>query len=90
MGSSNIKNARVCRHHARKRHALLLTTREACGIAVGKIGQTKNAKIALGELFACSDVTRILYAGAHVIGHRHIGKQLIVLEQQGAFTLLGR
>ena len=32
------KNARMRRHHAGKRHALLLTAREARGIAVGKIG----------------------------------------------------
>ena len=84
------KNARMRRHHARKRHALLLTAREARGVAVGKIGQTENAQIALGELFARGGVTRILNTGAYVIGHRHVGKQLIVLEQQGAFSLLGR
>lgn len=83
------KNARVCRHHAGKRHTLLLTARESRGIAVGKIRQTENAQIALGELFARGGVARILYAGAYVIGHRHVGKQLIVLEQQGAFSLLG-
>ena len=32
------KDARVCRHHAGKRHTLLLTARESRGIAVGKIG----------------------------------------------------
>ena len=75
------KDARMRRHHARKRHALLLTAREAHGVAVDKIGQTENAQITLGELFARGGVARILYAGAHVIGHRHVGKQLIVLEQ---------
>ena len=84
------KDARMRRHHASKRHALLLTAREARGIAVGKIGQTENAQIALGEFFARGGVTRVLYTGAYVIGHRHVGKQLIVLEQQGAFSLLGR
>ena len=37
------KNARMRRHHAGQRHALLLTARESRGIAVGKIGQTENA-----------------------------------------------
>ena len=32
------KDARVSRHHTGKRHTLLLTAREARGIAVGKIG----------------------------------------------------
>ena len=32
------KNARMRRHHAGKRHTLLLAAREACGIAVGKVG----------------------------------------------------
>ena len=32
------KDARMRRHHARKRHTLLLTARESRGIAVGKIG----------------------------------------------------
>lgn len=78
------------RHHAGKRHALLLPARESCGIAVGKIGQTENAQIALGELFARGGVTRVLYTGAYVIGHCHVRKQLIVLEQQSAFARLGR
>ena len=78
------------RHHAGQRHALLLTSRESRGIAVGKIGQTENAQIALGKLFTRGGVARILYTGTYVIGHRHVGKQLIVLEQQGAFSLLGR
>ena len=84
------KDARVRRHHARERHALLLAAREARGIAVGEISQTENAQIALGELFARSGVAHVLYTGTYVIGHRHVGKQLIVLEQQGAFSLLGR
>ena len=84
------KNARMRRHHAGQRHALLLTARESRGIAVGKIGQTENAQIALGKLFARRGVAGILNAGTNVIGHRHIGEQLIVLEQQGAFALLGR
>ena len=84
------KDARMRRHHARKRHTLLLPAREARGVAVGKIGQTENAQIALGELFARGGVARVLYAGAYVIGHRHIREQLIVLEQQSAFSLLGR
>ena len=84
------KDARMRRHHARKRHALLLTAREAHGVAVDKVGQTENAQITLGELFARGGVARVLYTGAYVIGHRHVGKQLIVLEQQGAFSLLGR
>ena len=69
---------------------MLLTSRESRRIAVGKIGQTENAQIALGKLFARGGVARVLYTGAYVIGHRHVGKQLIVLEQQGAFSLLGR
>ena len=77
------------RHHAGKRHALLLTARESRGIAVGKVGQSKDTQVALGKLLARRGVARILYTGAYVIGHRHVGKQLIVLEQQGAFSLLG-
>ena len=74
------KDARMRRHHARKRHALLLTAREAHGVAVDKIGQTENAQITLGELFARGGVTRILNTGANVIGHRHVGKQGVALE----------
>ena len=84
------KDARMRRHHACKRHTLLLPAREARGVAVGKISQTKDAQIALGELFARGGVARVLYTGAHVISHRHVGKQLIVLEQQGTLALLGR
>ena len=84
------KNARMRRHHARKRHTLLLTARESRGIAVGKIGQSKDTQVALGKLLARRGVARILYAGTYVIGHCHIREQLIVLEQQGAFSLLGR
>ena len=84
------KDARMRRHHAGERHALLLSARKARGVAVGKIGQAENAQIALGQPFARRGVARVLYAGAYVIGHRHVGKQLIVLEQQGAFALLGR
>ena len=83
------KNARMRRHHTGKRHALLLPARESRGVAIDKIGQTENAQIALGELFARGGVASILYTGAYVIGHRHVGKQLIVLKQQGAFSLLG-
>ena len=78
------------RHHARKRHTLLLTARESHGIAVGKIGQSKDTQVALGKLLARRGVARILYAGTYVIGHCHIREQLIVLEQQGAFSLLRR
>ena len=84
------KNARVCRHHASKRHTLLLAARETRGIAVGKIGQSKDAQIALGQPFARRGVACTLNAGAHVIGHRHIREQLIVLKHQGAFSLLRR
>ena len=78
------------RHHARERHALLLAAREARGIAVGKVGQSKDTQVALGKLPARRGVACTLNAGAHVIGHRHIGEQLIVLKHQGAFSLLGR
>ena len=69
---------------------MLLTARESRGIAVGKIGQAKNAQVALGQPFARRGVARVLYAGTHVVCHRHVREQLIVLEQQGAFSLLGR
>ena len=71
-------------------YTLLLAAREPRGITVGEIGQAKDAQIALGQPFARRGVARVLYTGTYVIGHRHAGKQLIVLEQQGAFSLLGR
>ena len=75
------KKARMRRHHTGKRHALLLPARESRGVAIDKIGQTENAQIALGELFARGGVASILYTGAYVIGHRHVGKQGVILEQ---------
>ena len=84
------EDARVRRHHAGKRHTLLLAARKSRGIAVGKVGQAKDTQIAFGKLFARCGVAGILNAGTNVIGNRHIGKQLIVLEQQGALAFLGR
>ena len=84
------EDARVRRHHAGKRHTLLLAARKSRGIAVGKVGQAKDTQIAFGKLFARCGVAGILNAGTNVIGHRHIEKQLIVLEQQGALAFLGR
>ena len=74
------KDARMRRHHAGERRTLLLTARESRGITVGEIGQAKDTQVAHGKLLARRGVARILYAGAYVIGHRHVGKKLIVLE----------
>ena len=82
------EDAGARRNHARKRHALLLAAGEAPRIALGELLHGEDGKRADGRLVALLLGHGFGHARLHVLLHRQVGEELVVLEEVGGLALL--
>ena len=84
------QDARARRQHARERHALLLAAGQLAGIAPVEPLQAEAFQLAGHDGRAISLRHVLADARRHVLRHREVGKQHVVLEQQRRLALLRR
>ena len=82
------EDAGTRRNHARKRHALLLAAGKASRIALGELLHGEDGKRADGRLVALLLGERLGHASLHILLHRQVGEELVVLEEVGGLALL--